>query len=137
MARRRDCARHRKRPCARVRSGDDCRPRQHAGPSCSIKPTGASRDSVTALKRDRIIRQESRLESHFQDNRVSIGPSQRVGRSRAAVDHIDDLVVCDGSGRSQVAGIALSGNRDVEEWVHELDLDLGAEACPKRHLVAG
>ena len=53
------------------------------------------------------------------------------------VIHIDDLVVCDRSGRSQVAGIALSGNRDVEEWVHELDLDFGAEGCPKRHLVAG
>ena len=44
------------------------------------------------------------------------------------VIHIDDLVVCDRSGRSQVGGIALSGNRDVEEWVHELDLDFGAEA---------
>jgi hypothetical protein len=50
--------------------------------------------------------------------------------------HIDDLVVCDSTGRSQVAGIALSGDRDVEEWIDELDLDFGTEGCRKRDLVA-
>ena len=136
MARRRDCACHRKRTDGSVRSGDECRPSQIAAPCCPIEPTGTSRDSISALKRDRIIRQERGLEDHIQYNCISIGSGQRVGRSRGAVDHIDDLVVCGRSGRSQVAGIALSGNRDVEEWIHELNLDFGAEGSPKRDLVA-
>ena len=133
----RDCACHRKRTDGSVRSGDECRPRQIAASCCPIEPTGTSRDSISALKRDRIIGQESGLEDHLQYNRVSIGPSQRVGGSRHAGIHIDDLVVCDRSRRSQVAGIAMSCNRDVEEWVHELDLDFGAEGSPKRNLVTG
>ena len=55
-----------------VTNADPARPPLPVAP---FEPTGASCDSVSALKRDRIIWQENGLEDHLQYNGVSIGRS--------------------------------------------------------------
>jgi hypothetical protein len=111
---------------------------KNAAAAGAAESAGPSGDCIAAMENNSPVHVDRAPDRNdeSQDKRISVLASQRIGRRTAAVDQIDELIICERSSPTHVSCLAPRLNGDVKQWKLHHGLELGDEIGVEWHFAS-